>query len=63
MLLDDLIESSKDSCNGVIGCAMIPLRIPAWQLLHQISHRILSCKIKTLNIEFRKIWNFLKSFL
>ena len=35
VLLDDFIERSQDSRNGVVH---VPLRVPTGQLLHQISH-------------------------
>jgi hypothetical protein len=40
MLLDDFIESCEDCGDGVVGGAVVVLRIAGRQLLHQVAHRI-----------------------
>ena len=46
MLLDDFIEGGEDRGDGVVARPDVPLRIPARQLLDQITHRIFPCNTK-----------------
>ena len=44
MFLDDLVEGGEDGRDGVVRGSHVALRVPARQLLHQVSHRVFPCK-------------------
>lgn len=46
VLLDDLVEGGQDGCYRLVRGSVVLLGTASGQLLHQVPHRVLACKIK-----------------